>query len=75
MHIQDTKQTDNQHEIGGSLGGYFIKNKLYFFTRLSRRVSAHQSGTYKFSNGAETGTNWSATPRPTSCSTSCPGIR
>ena len=34
MHIQDTKQTDNQHEIGGSLGGYFIKNKLYFFTRV-----------------------------------------
>ncbi len=51
-HIQDTKQTDNSHEIGGSLGGYFIKDKLYFFTAFSPRFR-DRDGTYKFSNGAE----------------------
>ncbi len=55
-HFQDTKQTDNSHEIGGSLGGYFIKNKLYFFTAFSPRWRDRE-GTYKYSNGAETATN------------------
>ena len=53
-HIQDTKQPDNNHEVGGSLGGYFIKDKLYFFSALSPRFR-RQSGTYKFNNGTETG--------------------
>ncbi len=52
-HIQDTKQTDRTNEIGGSLGGYFIKDKLYFFSAFSPQFR-NQSGTYKFSNGAET---------------------
>lgn len=52
-HIQDTKFPDNNHEIGGSLGGYFIKNKLYFFSALSPRFR-RQSGTYKFGNGVST---------------------
>jgi len=51
-HIQDTKQTDNQNEIGGSLGGYFIKDKLYFFSAFSPRFR-NQEGTYKFNNGTE----------------------
>ncbi|HWR50952.1 MAG TPA: carboxypeptidase regulatory-like domain-containing protein, partial [Bryobacteraceae bacterium] len=51
-HVQDTKQTDNQHEIGGSLGGYFVKDKLYFFSAFSPRYR-NQAGTYKLSNGAE----------------------
>jgi hypothetical protein len=54
-HIQDSKQTDNSHELGGSLGGYFVKNKLYFFTAFSPRWRDRE-GTYKFSNGAESGT-------------------
>ena len=55
-HFQDTKQTDRSHEIGGSLGGYFIKNKLYFFTAFSPRWRDRE-GTYKYSNGTETATN------------------
>jgi hypothetical protein len=52
MHIQDTKQTDNTHEIGGSLGGYFIKDKLYFFSAFSPQFR-NQAGAYNLSNGAE----------------------
>ncbi len=55
-HFQDTKQTDNSHELGGSLGGYFIKNKLYFFSAFSPRWRDRE-GTYKYSNGAESTTN------------------
>ena len=53
-HIQDSKQPDNNHEIGGSLGGYFIKSKLYFFTALSPRFRSI-SRDYKFGNGLESG--------------------
>ncbi len=53
-HIQDTKMPDNNHEIGASLGGYFIKNKLYFFSAISPRFRS-QSGTYKLNNGTESG--------------------
>jgi hypothetical protein len=34
-HVQDTKWPDHNNEIGGSLGGYLIKNKLFFFSALS----------------------------------------
>lgn len=51
-HVQDTKQTDNNHEVGFSLGGYLVKNKLYFFSALSPRFR-NVAGTYKLSNGAE----------------------
>ncbi len=34
---QDKKQKPNQNEFGYSLGGYFIKNKLYFFSAASPR--------------------------------------
>ena len=36
-HIQDGKFKDNNSEIGGSLGGPFIKNKLYFFSAFMPR--------------------------------------
>src|SRR5262249_25020434 len=45
---------DNSREIGGSIGGYFIKDKLYFFSAFSPRFR-HQEGTYKFNNGTESG--------------------
>ena len=35
--MQDNKQKNNQNEAGYSLGGYFIKNKLYFFSAASPR--------------------------------------
>ena len=54
-HIQDGKFPDNNHEIGGSLGGPFIKNKLYFFSAFMPRFR-RRSNDYLFSNGTEPGT-------------------
>jgi hypothetical protein len=36
-YVQDNKQKNSTHEPGYSLGGYFIKNKLYFFSAASPR--------------------------------------
>ena len=36
------EQPPNQHEIGYSLGGYFIKNRLYFFSAASPRWMAEK---------------------------------
>lgn len=36
-HIQDVKFSDNNHEVGYSLGGRFIKDKLFFFSAASPR--------------------------------------
>ncbi|MBL8211922.1 MAG: TonB-dependent receptor [Bryobacterales bacterium] len=35
--VQDNIGTDNNHEVGYSLGGYLIKNKVYFFSAASPR--------------------------------------
>jgi hypothetical protein len=51
-HVQDGKKTNNLHEIGGSLGGYLVKNHLYFFSAFSPRFQ-NFSGAYKLSNGTE----------------------
>lgn len=34
-HVQDSKQKDDRNEIGGSLGGYLVKNKLWFLSAFS----------------------------------------
>ena len=34
---QDNKQKNDQHEAGYSLGGYLIKNKIFFFSAASPR--------------------------------------
>ncbi|MBI2818606.1 MAG: TonB-dependent receptor [Acidobacteria bacterium] len=52
---QDDKQGDNLHEFGGSLGGYFVQDKLWFFAAASPQWR-RQSRDYLFSNGAERGT-------------------
>src|SRR5262249_49354824 len=31
-YAQDHKNPSNNHEVGYSLGGYFVKNKLFFFS-------------------------------------------
>ncbi len=36
-HVQDTKFDDNNHEYGYSVGGRFIKDKLFFFSAASPR--------------------------------------
>lgn len=51
-YYQDVKQKDNRHEIGYALGGYLIKNRLYFFSAASPRF-IRRTNDYKFSNGKE----------------------
>lgn len=53
-YYQDKKQTNNLHEIGYALGGYFVRDRLYFFSAASPRFG-DRTNNYKFSNGAESG--------------------
>ena len=54
-YIQDPKQDDHRHEIGGSLGGPIVRGHLFFFGSVSPRFR-RRSADYKFSNGVEPGT-------------------
>ncbi|MBL8174401.1 MAG: TonB-dependent receptor [Bryobacterales bacterium] len=54
-HIQDGKFKDDNHELGGSVGGPLIRNKLYFFSAFMPRYR-RRSQDYAFSSGAEQGT-------------------
>jgi hypothetical protein len=36
-YVQDNKQKNTTHEIGYSLGGYLVKNRVYFFSAASPR--------------------------------------
>lgn len=49
-HVQDSKQKDNRHEIGGSLGGYIVKNKLWFLTAFSPQYR-NRTNEYLYSGG------------------------
>jgi hypothetical protein len=49
---QDEKQKRDSHELGYTLGGYLVKNRLYFFSAASPRWN-RDSNDYKFSNGKE----------------------
>lgn len=51
--IQDSKFEDKRQEFGGSLGGYFIKNKLWFFAAGSPQWR-RRSNDYVFVDGKGT---------------------
>jgi hypothetical protein len=51
-YVQDAKQPDHRHEIGGSLGGPIVRGRLYFFGSLSPRLR-RRSADYRFNNGLE----------------------
>ena len=49
-YFQDAKNPDNNHEVGYSLGGYLIKNKIFFFSAASPRYR-DTSVNYIFTEG------------------------
>jgi len=53
-YFDDDKPVNNQNEVGGSLGGPIVKNRLFFFGSVSPRV-VRRTNDYRFSNGTEPG--------------------
>ena len=51
---QENKYPNNSYEVGGSLGGYLVKDKVYFFSSLQPRWR-RRTNDYLFSNGTTPG--------------------
>ncbi len=54
LNIQDEKQKNDRHEVGGSIGGPIVKDHLFFFGSASPRY-IRRTNNYLFSNGTEPG--------------------
>lgn len=52
--VQDAKQPDHRTEIGGSLGGPIVRQRLFVFASASPRVIRRQY-TYHYGDGAQAG--------------------
>jgi hypothetical protein len=53
-YVQDADNKNDRHEVGGSIGGPILKNKLFFFGSVAPRY-VRQSKPYLFSGGSESG--------------------
>ena len=54
LDVQDERQKNNRNEVGGSLGGPIVKDRLFFFGSVSPRF-VRRTNEYLFSNGTEPG--------------------
>src|SRR4051794_27901881 len=52
--VQDETQDNNRNEIGGSIGGPIVRDRLFFFGSVSPRF-VRRTNEYLFSNGTEPG--------------------
>ena len=55
LNVQEDDQKNNRNEVGGSIGGPIVKDKLFFFGSISPRF-VRRENEYLFSNGTEPGT-------------------
>jgi Carboxypeptidase regulatory-like domain/TonB-dependent Receptor Plug Domain len=54
LNVQDPKQKNDQNEVGGSIGGPIVRDRLFFFGSVSPRF-VRRTNDYLFSNGTEPG--------------------
>jgi hypothetical protein len=54
IYVQDRKQPDIRHELGASVGGPIVRDRLFFFGALSPRMNT-RTNTYKFAHGTDQG--------------------
>lgn len=52
VYVQDHKNQNDTHEFGGSLGGYLMKDKLFFYSSVSPQF-LRRSNNYLFNSGTE----------------------